>query len=147
MYGHDWQAVPPLAWLSLLAEREDTAGRPALDREAFERAVREALKNLGRAEGLRYSPLLDTRLVPDELAEEERPAALQRAIEAAATELETSPHDRRAFRALHHTYLRPAPTQQAAADLLGLPMSTFRRHLAEGVSRLTDLLWRRAQPY
>jgi hypothetical protein len=48
-------------------------------------------------------------------------------------------------RALHHTYLRSAATQQAAADLLDLPMSTFRRHLAEGVARLTDLLWQRAR--
>ena len=48
--------------------------------------------------------------------------------------------------ALHHTYLRPAVTQQAAADLLDLPMSTFRRHLAEGIARLTDLLWQRAGP-
>jgi hypothetical protein len=25
-------------------------------------------------------------------------------------------------------------------------MSTFRRHLAEGIERLTDLLWQRARP-
>jgi hypothetical protein len=143
VYGHDWRTVPPLAWLSLLAQREDSAGVPALGREEFAQAVKDALRGLGRAEGLRDSPLLDTGLVPGGLGESER-AALREAIADAAAELEASPRDRRAFRALHHTYLRPAATQQAAADLLDLPMSTYRRHLAEGIARLTDLLWQRA---
>jgi hypothetical protein len=149
VYGHDWREVPPLGWLSLLAQREDQAEAraeaPALDRAEFGLAVKEALRRLGHAEGLRHSPLLDTGLVPGGLAERERVAALREAIADAAAELEASPRDRRAFRALHHTYLRPAATQQAAADLLDLPMSTFRRHLAEGIERLTDLLWQRAR--
>jgi hypothetical protein len=153
MYGHDWRAVPPLAWLSLLAQREESvlAQReesvegPEIDREEFAQAVKDALRGLGHAEGLRDSPLLDTALVPGGLGDSERAAALRVAIAGAAAELEESPRDRRAFRALHHTYLRPAATQQAAADLLDLPMSTFRRHLAEGVARLTDLLWQRAR--
>jgi hypothetical protein len=57
--------------------------------------------------------------------------------------LEGSVRDRPAYRALHHTYLQPAGTQQGAADLLNLPMSTYRRHLAKGVQRLTALLWQR----
>jgi hypothetical protein len=145
VYGHDWRTVPPLAWLSLLAQREDSAGAPALDREEFAQAVKDALRGLGRADGLRDSPLLNTGLVPGGLEESERAAALREAIADAAAELEASPRDRRAFRALHHTYLRPAATQQAAADLLDLPMSTFRRHLAGGVTCLTDLLWQRAE--
>ena len=145
VYGHDWRTVPPLAWLSLLAQREDPAGAPALDREQFAQAVKDALRGLGRAEGLRDSPLLEAGLVPGGLGDSERAAALREAIAGAAAELEASPRDRRAFRALHHTYLRPAATQQAAADLLDLPMSTFRRHLAEGIERLTDLLWQRAR--
>jgi len=145
VYGHDWRTVPPLAWLSLLAQREHPDQAPILDREEFAQAVKDALRGLGHAEGLRDSPLLDTGLVPGGLSDSERVAALREAIADAAAEMEDSPRDRRAFRALHHTYLRPAATQQAAADLLDLPMSTFRRHLAEGVARLTDLLWQRAQ--
>jgi hypothetical protein len=145
VYGHDWRATPPLAWLSLLAQREDSAATMALDREEFVRAVKDALRSLGHAEGLRDSPLLDTGLVPGGLEDSERVAALREAIADAAAELEASPRDRRAFRALHHAYLRPAATQQDAADLLDLPMSTFRRHLAEGIARLTDLLWQRAR--
>ncbi len=145
VYGHDWRSVPPLAWLSLLAKREHHVEATDLDREEFDQAVKEALRGLGHAEGLRDSLLLETGLVPSGLRSPgERVAALRKSITEAAAELECSPRDRRAFRALHHTYLRPAATQQAAADLLDLPMSTFRRHLAQGVARLTDLLWERA---
>ena len=42
---------------------------------------------------------------------------------------------------LNRTYLRAAPTQEAAAEVLGLPFSTYRRHLAKAVEQLTDLLW------
>ena len=34
------------------------------------------------------------------------------------------------------------PWEGRAAELLDLPMSTYRRHLAEGVDRLAALLWR-----
>ncbi len=47
------------------------------------------------------------------------------------------------MRALDRTYLRPAPTQEAAADLLGLPFSTYRGHLTRGVERVVDWLWQR----
>jgi hypothetical protein len=65
---------------------------------------------------------------------------LRRVIREAAARLEASPRDRRAYRALHHTYLQPAPTQAAAAELLDLPMTTYRRHLAAGIHRLTEIL-------
>lgn len=63
------------------------------------------------------------------------------AVAQAARVMEASPRDRRAFRALHHTYLQPAETQVAAAELLGLPMTTYRRHLATGLARITEILW------
>ena len=39
------------------------------------------------------------------------------------------------------TYLRAAPTQEAAAEVLDLPLSTYRRYLAKALEQLTDLLW------
>jgi DNA-directed RNA polymerase specialized sigma24 family protein len=42
---------------------------------------------------------------------------------------------------LDRTYVHAAPTQEAAAEVLGLPFSTYRRHLARAHERLTDLLW------
>jgi len=70
VYAHDWRAMPPQAWLELLAARETAA-----------------------------APL---------------------AVEP----------------------LQPAGTQERAAELLNLPMNTYRRHLAAGIGRLTSVLWR-----
>ena len=42
---------------------------------------------------------------------------------------------------LDRTYVHAAPTQEAAAEVLDLPFSTYRRHLARALERLTDLLW------
>lgn len=44
-------------------------------------------------------------------------------------------------RAVMATYFKGAPAQEAAAERLGLPFSTFRRHLATGVERMCQLLW------
>lgn len=147
-YWHDWRATPPLAWLAALAERETgeplaMGAAPSLDRAAFDDAVRDALRGMGRADGLRDSPLLGTRMVT--AAGGDPVTALRRLIEEAAGELAASPRDRRAHRALYHTYLKPAETQARAAELLDLPMSTFRRHLAAGIDRLAALLWQREQ--
>ena len=45
------------------------------------------------------------------------------------------------YRALFNTFLHPAPTQEGAAGLLGLPFSTYRRHLKTGIMRLEEILW------
>ncbi len=159
IYWHDWTRTPPLEWLELLGEREiapvpldvgpgtqEPAGVPAqrLSEEDFATAVREALKELGRADGLRSSPLLRSAPVlarsPADSDDRARCEALREWVRTGAARLEAAPRDRRAYRALHHTYLQPAPTQAEAADLLGLPMSTYRRHLAGGIDRLTEIL-------
>ncbi|MEU6070136.1 ATP-binding protein [Streptomyces sp. NPDC047082] len=159
-YVHDWRRTPPLAWLGLLCERESAAdplavaapcepggGLRVLDAETFAAGVREALRGLGRAGGLRGCVLLRSRAVASRAGEgagpDERTTALATLLKETAATLQAAPRDRRAHRALHHTYLQPAGTQQRAADLLGLPMSTYRRHLAAGVDRLTEELWRR----
>jgi AAA ATPase domain len=159
VYWHDWRRTGPLAWLELLAEREiaaaplDVPGRAAAGTQAapfqladadFARAVKDALTGLGRADGLRDSPLLRSALVISRIGrdadERTRSDELRQVIREAAARLEGSPRDRRAYRALHHTYLQPASTQAAAAELLDLPMTTYRRHLAEGIHRLTEIL-------
>jgi hypothetical protein len=45
--------------------------------------------------------------------------------------------------ALEHTYLLPTPGQEAAAELLGLPFSTYRYQLSAAIARITDWLWQR----
>jgi hypothetical protein len=159
VYWHDWRRTGLLAWFQLLAEREiaaaplDVLGETSagsgvatikLADADFDRAVKDALTGLGRADGLRDSPLLHSALVTSRVAHDAddrtRSYQLRRVIHEAADRLEASPRDRRAYRALHHTYLQPASTQAAAAELLDLPMTTYRRHLIEGIHRLTEIL-------
>ena len=55
--------------------------------------------------------------------------------------LRRHPRDDKRWRAVERTYVRPAPNQEAAAELLGLPFSTYRRHLSQGVQRVVTCLW------
>jgi len=57
------------------------------------------------------------------------------------TALGRQPRGAELRRVLDRTFVRPAPTQEAAAEVLDLPFSTYRRHLAAALSELTDLLW------
>jgi hypothetical protein len=159
VYGHDWRATPPLAWLELLAEREtavvsETAAPPAapeavvvLSEEEFGAAVQDALRHLHQPSALRSNPLLRSRLVVDRAgasgATGDRIAALQVHLREAVDGLRESPRDHKLYRALQHTYVQPAATQEQAAELLDLPFSTFRRHLKAGSLRVAELLWQR----
>ncbi|MEZ4701671.1 MAG: AAA family ATPase [Rhodothermales bacterium] len=158
VYGHDWRVTPPAEWLSRLASRvpsPEYAGAPApaepsvfvLSREDFLVAVREALKAFSRPERLRENPLLRSRLVieagaPDADAAD-RIQTLCGLLDAAAATLDGAPRDRKLYRALEKTYLKPAPSQEIAAEQLGVPYSTFRRHLMAGVDRVAEMLWQR----
>ena len=158
LFCHDWRVQSPSEWLRVLGEKEvaGSAGsiRPAstpsvvvLSRPDFEAAVRAALKSLHREASLAESPLLRTRAVLDRMRDsEESPAqsvaALQNLLRETATSLQGHPKRDRAYRAVLHTYLRPARTQEKAAELLDLPFSTYRRHLAEGLELVCESLWR-----
>jgi hypothetical protein len=157
VFGHDWRVTPPLAWLDLLAEREIAGGagatRPApaapplvvLSEPDFAAAVRAALRDLGRPDGLRENPLLRSRLVTERAGAAagaaERVAALRALVREAAESLAATPRDAKLYRALHRTYIAPAPTQEEAAEALDLPFSTYRRHLGAGIARVAAILW------
>jgi hypothetical protein len=85
----------------------------------------------------------ESRVVAEALGEAPRPDRLRALLEEAAAGLRAHPRDEKLFRALEATYFKPAPTQEAAADRLGLPYSTYRRHLTTGVRRVTEWLWAR----
>ena len=72
-----------------------------------------------------------------------KPEDLRRVIREAAEALRANPRDEKLYRAVHRTYLEPAATQELAAQQLGLPFSTYRRHLTAGVDRICAWLWRR----
>jgi hypothetical protein len=156
MFGHDWRVVPPIAWLDLLGEREMGATvqqAPVLATEvlvlsesAFRAAVQDALRHHTRPTALEASPLIRSRFVLERTGSKasaaERSTALREVIDQATESLLNHPRDARLYRALHHTYRQPAATQEQAAELLGLPFSTYRRHLKAGVARVAETLWR-----
>ncbi len=138
-FGMDWRRLPVDTWLDLMNEREQSGGTgpppaallrpPPIGPDAFAAAVRQALHDLHRPAALAANPLAAGR--PD----------LRAAIEAAVAALGDEPKGDALRAVLTRTHLRPAPSQEAAASVLGLPFSTYRRHLAKAVDRLTELLW------
>ncbi|HET6530293.1 MAG TPA: ATP-binding protein [Actinoplanes sp.] len=144
VYGNDWRRFPVDSWLDLMNEREHSGGtgpppewmlRPApLGRDAFAAAVRAALPQLHRPDRLAGCALVGSSLGAD-------PAAVRASLRAAVDGLAGLPRGDRLRAVLHRTYLSPAPTQEAAAEALGLPFSTYRRHLARAVDELIDRLW------
>jgi hypothetical protein len=113
-----------------------------LSQAAFTGAVRQALRDLHRPELLARNPLVRTRLARDYAgAEEADAAALDGLLRAAVDALRQHPRDDKLLRAVERTYLHPAPTQEAAAEVLRLPFSTYRRHLSQGVDRIVAWLW------
>jgi hypothetical protein len=153
VFGHNWRTVPPVIWLARLAEREmgreapaptDTATETvlALSQPDFAAAVGAALRDLTRPDKLRSNPLIQSRLVMNRTAHPgDRAVTLTAIVREATQQLQSSPRDLKLYRALEHTYLHPAVTQEQAAELLDLPFSTYRRHLKAGVLRLTEILW------
>jgi hypothetical protein len=155
VFAHDWRAETPPMWLREMAERELTT-KPSdeehvetptpivvLSHPEFEGAVRQALRDYARVDRLTGNALLSSRLVADHATDVSRVEALRRLVRLSAEELNTHPRDQRLYRALYRTFLNPTATQEQAAELLGLPFSTYRAHLRAGTQRVTELLWQR----
>jgi hypothetical protein len=144
VYGNDWRRFPVDAWLTLMGEREHSGGTgpppeealrpPPLSRAAFGDAVRSALQQLNRPDRLAGCPLAGTALGADA-------AGLRASIVAAADRLAGEPKGDQLRAVLNRTFVRAAPTQEAAAEVLGLPFSTYRRYLARAIDELTEALW------
>ena len=143
VFANDWRRRPVEDWLDLMVEQElgaEPAPPPpppvlALSQPEFAAAARRALRDLHRPDGLAENPLQRARMA--------RAVPLPELLEQAVAALRADPRDVKLARALERTYLRPAPTQEAAAEVLGLPFSTYRRHLTRGVERVVDWLWQR----
>jgi hypothetical protein len=156
VFSHDWRVEPASAWLQIKAERypqtdltleELEAALPpsllVLSQPEFEEAVRQALRDYTRPDLLATNPLMRSRLVVEAAEQLASPATLQALLGQAAASLTGNPKDEKLYRAVYHTYLEPAPTQEQAAELLNLPFNTYRYHLANGVKRITEWLWQR----
>jgi hypothetical protein len=83
--------------------------------------------------------MLRTRLVHDRAGDEEPTGAtLQTLLSAAIETLRENPRNDKLWRAVERTYVRPAASQERAAAALGLPFSTYRRHLAKRSPPMID---------
>jgi TolB-like protein len=118
---------------------------PLLTRADFDAAVKDALRHYARADLLLGSPLLEMRLASGRASKAADVAGLQQILTDAAETIFVNERDQKLLRVLELTYFRPAPKQEAVAERLGLPFSTYRRYLTTGVERLTEWLWRQEQ--
>ncbi|MDO0939060.1 hypothetical protein QQY66_47895 [Streptomyces sp. DG2A-72] len=151
LFSHDWRAQPVGSWLEARSNAtltDDPASRTpsrtpehdeelvVLSRPEFDTAVRDALRALRRPDALAANPLNRSRLVTD--SGTNLAGLLASAVDAVREGRSGDKH----HGALGITYLEGTPSQEAAAERIGLPFSTYRRHLSSGIDRLTDLLWR-----
>ena len=147
--GIDWRRVGFDRWYGEAARRALTGETgpldpsllrpPLLDREQFGRAVRDALRCLGHPAELRDNPLMTTSLADTPAGADA--SRLHSVMRWAIAQLGDDPRAADLHRVLDRTFLRGTPTQEAAAEVLGLPFSTYRRWLARATERLGDLLW------
>jgi hypothetical protein len=114
-----------------------------LSQHEFAEAVRQALRDLDDGARLAKNPLLRARLVRDVRGDALEPAALAALLREAIDTLRRHPKDHSRLLAVERTYVNPAPSQEIAAERLGRPFSTYRRHLTQGVERIVDWLWQR----
>jgi hypothetical protein len=157
VFVHDWRVVPPDDWADLVVERSlgtepelpQTVARPGpdplvvLSEPDFGAAVRRALRDFANPSALAANPLMRSRLVVEAVREDASPATLQQLIRQAAESLRSAPRSEKFYRAVEHTYLRPAPSQERAAEQLRLAFSTYRYHLARGTDAVIASLWER----
>ncbi len=148
MFTHDWRIQPPELWLreksaAMLTGRMMPAAQPShdgdlavLSRPDFDAAVRDALRALRRPHALADSPLHRSRLV------REGGQDLRQVLLGAVESLRHERGGDKRHRALVATYVKGAPTQEAAATRLGVPFSTYRRHLTSAIDAVCDHLWR-----
>jgi hypothetical protein len=153
-FAHDWRRVGVADWLELTAARElgeratVAVPEPAamLSHEEFAGSVKQALRALHQPQALLRNPLVASSMVQNALREhpDNRPdQVLRTLILEAAQILKSDPRAGTQFRVLDRTYLRPAPSQEKAAELLDLPFSTYRRYRDRGIGTITDWLWDR----
>jgi hypothetical protein len=151
LFAHDWRRAPLEPWLDRqsamavagggVAPAHVPAAFPVLSRPEFDHAVRAALRSL-HSDTLAGNVLVRSRLAAHG-GGPGQPGALRELLAGVIGAMSADPKEAKLHRVLDATYLHPAPTQEAAAALLRLPFSTYRRHLANGLELVSDRLWAR----
>ncbi|MEU3010351.1 ATP-binding protein [Nocardia asteroides] len=149
VYAHDWRRVGVPEWLELTSDRvvgavttrpEGPTPELVLSQPEFADAVRSGLRGLGRGGGLDRNPLLRSKVVRGRSGSATG-ATLGELLVATVESVREDARGEKLYRVLDRTFLRPAPTQERAAALLGLPFSTYRRQLTQGIERVIAKLW------
>jgi hypothetical protein len=152
VFAHDWRRLGVEDWLELgtrfelgAASQPRAAAPPALvlAQPEFAAAVRDALRDLHSGDRLADNPLLRSQLVVGHRGARGGVETLRDLIGEAAEALRGDPRDERLFQVVDRTYLRPAATQERAAEALHMSFSTYRRHRDRAVERIVAHLWRR----
>jgi hypothetical protein len=134
-----------MLWLAQMGGRqlEGKTAVFALSEANFAEAVHALLRDFNDSPGLQTNPLLQTKLgqAASGSSVVEQVETVRRIVIQMAQTLQHDPRQAKGYRALYHTYIQPAPTQEKAAELLDLPFSTYRRHLRNGIEQITQLLW------
>jgi hypothetical protein len=151
IYMRNWRNSPPLHWLEMMGQREmnERIGTPttaksgyvSLSQQDFNNAVKEALRHYHDPLLLNNNPLLQSHFLKEMDNGLESYQALQGVLHTAIDELKKTPRQLKLYRALYHTYVQPGSTQEAVAELLDVPFSSYRRHLKQGISYVTSYLW------
>jgi len=144
MYVHNFREVPlsewmvqPPEWLLAVHPSQDDV---SFSKSEFADAVKQALRDFSHPEALSQNPLLNSRLVTHSPASD-RLVALQTLLQQTVELLQRSHRETKFYQALIHTYLRPAKSQEQAAEILDISIGSLRRHLKAGITAVTEILW------
>lgn len=152
VFGHDWRVEPIDAWqMNVYLTEEQPPAQPVapqtgllvLSQPEFAEAVRQSLRHYTRPDLLANNPLLRSRMVLASADPANPISTLQDLLQQAIISLTHNPKDAKFHRALWHTYIEPAPSQERAAERLNLPFNTYRYHLSNGLERVAAWLWQK----
>jgi Sigma-54 interaction domain/FHA domain len=126
-----------------LAHSTETVAEPEIE---FARQVRRALKRNLSVSGLQKNGLLRSHMVLEATkgstaATVTIPALREIFFSAIESLRNSSPRGEKQSRVLHLTFVKPTPTQQAAAEQLAMAFGTYRRYVTSALAELTSILW------
>ncbi|MET9596081.1 ATP-binding protein [Streptomyces sp. NPDC006516] len=154
LFACDWRETPLSVWFERTQPGALTGTGPApatsapattLARADFTTAVRAALRDWHREDDLAANPLRQTTMLTSQpgYSAERAVEMLRDLLTDVVDDLRSEPRAAKLHRVIATTYFHRVPTQMAAAERLGLPYSTYRRHLQHAHERLGEALWRR----
>lgn len=158
IFMHDWRKTAPAAWLELVGQRDagektqPLADAPQmqmmiLSEDEFAASVYEALKEYQSDKKLAANPLIRSKLVMGNADGHTDIqillAALKDCIAEACDSIKDSPKEEKFFRVIFRTFINPVGPQEAVADYLNIPFSTYRRYLRKAVNMVTAHMWTR----